>query len=324
MKEPTSDNPDENTDKNTDKNTDDSVSRLDSFSLASKVWATLHHGELSPRIFNHLLANYGTLDAILSAEVLDHQERFEFDADSAQTLAGAAEFLGQAESFIKTLTSKKINSLTLFDSAYPAGFRELNDPPPIVFYRGDLNDSAVKTVALVGSASATQEGISVAVDFGARVADANVTLVSGLTRGIDTGALIGAITAGGKTRAVTLAGLENLYPADCEPVFEQVIQSGCVFSEYSPELEFETSHTSEANRLITALAQAVVIGEVTDDSLGTLDIAQSCVESGKLLFVLVPTEVPIHDEKALEPFVELGAAPVRFPEDIDTILRCLV
>ncbi len=308
----------------TEENTNMSNSASDGFSVASKVWAALHHGDLSARAFNRLLADYGSLDAILEAEAADHQERFDFDTDSAQTLADASDFSEQAEAFIKTLSMREIKTLTLFDSGYPAGLRELNNPPPIFFYRGDLIAEGAKTVALVGSATATQEGIAVAVEFGSQVADADATLVSGLTAGIDAGALVGAITAEGKTCAVTMAGLENLYPADCAPVFEQVIKTGCVISEYSPELEFETGHVSQANRLITALAQAVVIGEVTGDSLGTLDVAQSCVESGKLLFILVPTEVPIHDEKALEPFVELGAVPVRFPEDMDTILKCLV
>jgi DNA processing protein len=311
-----------------------SVANINDYSAASQIWVALQHGELTSRAFNRLLAGYGAIEALLSAEAADLQEKFVLEDDAASKVAGAYEFLPQAEIFINTLAVREINYVTTFDKTYPGGFRELNDPPPIVFYRGELIDNEAKTVALVGTSSASQEGISVAVDFGSRAAAAGVTLISGLTKGIDTSALVGAITAAGKTCAIALSGLENLYPADSAPVFEQVIKSGCVFSEYSPELEFRPEHTNEANRLVTSLAQAVVIGEVNSDTAsdsnseneisGAMDVARSCVESGKLLFVLVPSEVPIHDEKALEPFVELGAVPVKYPEDMNTILKCLV
>ncbi len=307
-----------------------SAANINDFSEASQIWAALKDGELTPRAFNRLLAEFGSIESLLSAEAAELQEKLELEAAAATKLADAYKSLPQAEIFINTLAVREINYVTTFDKGYPEGFRELNDPPPIVFYRGELIDSESKTVALVGTSAASQEGISVAVDFGSRVAAAGVTLVSGLTKGIDASALVGAITAEGKTCAVTLAGIENLYPEDSGPVFDQVSKSGCVFSEYSPELEFRPEHTSEANRLITSLAQAVVIGEVLSGNSseieisGAMDVAQSCVESGKLLFILIPTEVAIHDEKALEPFVELGAVPVKYPEDMNTILKCLV
>ncbi len=307
-----------------------SAANINDFSVAGQIWTALQHGELTPRAFNRLLSEFGSIESLLSAEASELQEKFDYDADAAEKLADAYKFLPQTEIFINTLAVREIKYVTTFDEGYPDGFRELNDPPPIVFYQGELIGNNSKTVALIGTSSASQEGISVAVDFGSRAAAAGATLVSGLTKGVDTSALVGAITAEGKTCAIALAGLENLYPEDSVPVFEQVVKSGCVFSEYSPELEFRPEHTSEANRLLTSLAQAVVIGEVdsASDSVseisGAMDVAQSCVESGKLLFILVPTEVAIHDEKALEPFVGLGAVPVKYPEDMNTILKCLV
>ncbi len=306
------------------KDTIEHIDQMDDYSTASKVWTALQSGGLTARAFNRLLAEFGSIEGLLAAEAAELQERFELDDQSARRISEAFKFIPQSEEFLSTLAIREIEHLTLFDKTYPDGFRELNDPPPLIFYRGKLPANAAKSVALIGCSDATQDGIAVAVDFGGRVADAGVTLVSGLTKGIDSSALVGALTAGGKTCAVSLAGLENLYPEDCAPVFEEVIKSGCVFSEYSPEIGFATEQVGAANRLVSALAQAVVIGEVTGESAGALDAAQSCVESGKLLFVLVPTEIPIHDEKALEPFVEIGAVPVRYPEDLDTILRCLV
>ncbi len=321
MKETMNDN---NTDKAGHAEQIEHIDQIEKYSIESQTWTALRHGGLSARAFSRLLAEFGTAEQLLSAEATDLQERFELDDENALKLAEAYKFLPQAEAFIKTLSIRGIEYLTLFDKEYPDGFRELNDPPPIIFYRGAISAPNSKSVAFVGCSEASQEGISVAVDFGARVADAGVTLVSGLTKGIDSSSLVGALTAEGKTCAIALSGFDNLYPDDCAPVFDQVINSGCVFSEYSPELEFKAEHASEANRLMSALAQAVVIGEVTSDSVGSLDVAQSCVESGKLLFILVPTEVEIHDEKALEPFVKIGAVPVKYPEDMDTILRCLV
>ena len=76
--------------------------------------------------------------------------------------------------------------------------------------------------------------------------------------------------------------------------------------------------------MLVALSGAVVIGSIVSESNGTFDVVQACIEQGKILFVLIPDQQKEMDKAALERVVALGAIPISFPNDIDSIIKCLV
>lgn len=316
---------------------------LDEYDIRSKIWTLVGQSEVSPRAFSSLLSRFHTLDNILNAEFEILKEEFEMDEERAVLISTASSGLSRAADFFEAVSNRNIKTITMFDENYPERFHELNDPPPLLFYRGNLPSNEERIVTLVGSSAPSAEGIAVAVDFGSRMAARGVSLLSGLARGIDSAALVGA-TSGAEeashsngntdpgvpprelTRvyAAATSGLEDIYPDENSSLVEQVVKFGAVFSEYSPDEEFQLEHIQPANRLSVALSQAVVIGEIFSDSEGTRDVAEFCAQVGKLLFVLVPTEQTIADEKALESLLAIGAIGVRYPDDIDSIVKCLV
>lgn len=315
---------------------------LDQFDIRSKIWALIGLSDVSPRTFSGLLSRFHTLDNILNADFEMLNEELEFDQERAEVISTASAGLSRAADFLEAVNNRKIETVTMFDQHYPDRFHELNDPPPLIFYRGKLPTNEERIVTLVGSSAPSAEGIALAVDFGAQMVARNVSLLSGLARGIDSAALLGATTAAHKashsngnsspgsapktsrTYAVATSGLENIYPDENNSLVEQIVECGAVFSEYSPDGDFELDHIEPANRLCVALSQAVVIGEIYSDSEGTRDVAEFCVDVGKLLFVLIPTEQPIANEKALDSLLTIGAIGVRYPDEIDSIVKCLV
>ena len=102
--------------------------------------------------------------------------------------------------------------VTLTDSNYPQLLYQIPDPPPFLYVSGRLDKSPVK-IAVVGSRNATGYGMTTTKALCTNLASLGLTIVSGMARGIDTAAHIGALAAGGKTIAVLGSGLEQIYPA---------------------------------------------------------------------------------------------------------------
>ncbi|HSG98716.1 MAG TPA: DNA-processing protein DprA [candidate division Zixibacteria bacterium] len=293
---------------------------------AAKIWALTGLSGVSARAFSRLLERYQTLDGIFSADADALREEFELSDELAESIAEADTRLSEAQEFIDSLTDREISVVTVFDEEYPEGLRELHTPPPLLFYRGTLPQRQERIVSLVGSGSPSAEGIEVAVEFAQLMAARGISLVSGLARGIDSAALVGATGAADRanTYAVVSCGLDDIQPEENQTLAAQVAARGAVISEAAPDAPPTAEAILEANRLIVGLSRAVVVGEILLESMGALDVVHSCVESGKILFALVPSERQALDQAALERIVALGAIPVRFPEDFDTIVTCLV
>lgn len=296
---------------------------------AAKILALTHLVGLSPRGFTHLLERFGDLDAILEASPEEIQQGFEVSTERAAEITEASARLFEAQVSLDIAAENGSQTVTLFDNDYPSRLKELNDPPPLLFYSGSLPGSGAaaaeeKVVAFVGSSSPSAEGIATAVDFGQRLAGKNVAALSGLAPGIDSAVLLGVTSAGGVAHAALASGLDNIYPEENSSLAEEIASSGSLFCEYLPATEFDLDHLAPTNRLLVALSQAVVVGEVFEESAGTLDLAENCIELGKILFVLITESMSESQTKAVERLINSGAIPISFPDEFDTIISSLV
>ena len=136
------------------------------------------------------------------------------------------------------------NVVTILDGDYPARLHELNNPPPILFYQGLLipasthNDSPIEevtAVAVVGSRNASHQGKELAEEIGYELACNQITVVSGLAKGIDTAAHVGALQAAGRTIAVLGTGITECYPPENKDLaMEIAAQNGLLISQFWP------------------------------------------------------------------------------------------
>ncbi|MDP1809260.1 MAG: DNA-processing protein DprA [Actinomycetota bacterium] len=202
--------------------------------------------------------------------------------------------------------------LTPADPAYPAALRAIYDPPAAVFIKGAL-DCSGPVVAIVGARRCTAYGKAVAEEMAMDLAKAGITVVSGMARGIDSAAHIGALRAG-RTIAVLGSGLDILYPPENRVLAARIIESGALISEFPPGTPPRPLNFPARNRIISGLAAAVVVVEASKRS-GALITADFALEQGKEVLV-VPGSVRSPVSAGCHELLKQGAGLAASAEDI--------
>jgi DNA processing protein len=163
---------------------------------------------------------------------------------------------------------------------WPDRLEHLEEPPATLWVRGTLPPPETPCVAVVGARRATPGGLLTARDIALDLAAAGVTVLSGMARGIDAAAHHGALRGAGRTVAVLGCGIDICYPAEHLALRDRIAAGGCVLSEdggTEPPLGWRFPRR---NRLIAALAEAVVVVEATAKS-GALSTARWAADLGR-------------------------------------------
>lgn len=211
--------------------------------------------------------------------------------------------------------------LTGADTDYPTSFRELPDPPPVLYVRGDLRARDAYAVAVVGSRLVSPYGREAAERLSRELAEAGVTVVSGLARGVDTAAHAAALAAGGRTIGVLGSGFARFYPRENRALGDRVAAHGAVITEFPPDAPPEPSHFPRRNRLIAALSLGVVVVEAREKS-GALITARLAAEQGKDVFA-VPGSIFAPGSRGPHALIKDGARPVESASDVIDNVRAL-
>ncbi len=168
---------------------------------------------------------------------------------------------GWIERALETVERLGIDVIACWDPRYPTKLNELHDRPLVLFARGDLSLLEQKCVAVVGTRAATQHGLDAAHVLAGGIARFGVTIVSGLARGIDTAAHRAALAVDGATVAVLGAGVDVPYPHENASLHEQIARHGLLLSEFLPGSPPDRPNFVRRNRIIAALASAVLVVE---------------------------------------------------------------
>ncbi len=182
-----------------------------------------------------------------------------------------------------------ISYVLLGQEEYPSALSEIFEPPPILFYRGRLPCwRETPQLAVIGSRSADKVGSELAREFSRGLAEAGVTVVSGLAMGIDSAAHRGALTgyAVPSTIAVLGSGLLHLYPATNRALAEQILDSGgIIMSQFAPDQRPYPVNFLNRNRVIAGLSSGVLVIQAAKQS-GSLVTARYALEEGRDVMVL--------------------------------------
>ena len=175
--------------------------------------------------------------------------------------------------------------ITLYDEMYPPLLKEINNPPILLYVKGELHADDNKSIALVGSRQSTEEGLQLSHELSYALAKHGVTVVSGLARGIDERAHRGALEAGGRTLAVIGRGLCDVYPQENRDLAAQIVKSGALLSEFPMDMKVRRQNFPQRNRIISGLTRGTVIGEAPRGS-GALITARHAREQQREVFAL--------------------------------------
>lgn len=201
------------------------------------------------------------------------------------------------------------------DLGYPAAFNNLPDAPAALFARGDIRLLDEPQLAIVGARSATTGGLQNARAFARHLAGAGLVITSGLALGIDAAAHEGALAAGGATIAVMGTGPDVIYPSQHRMLAERMLSSGgLLISEWPPGTPARKEHFPRRNRLISGLADGVLVVEAGMQS-GSLITARLATEQGREVFA-IPGSIHNPMARGCHRLIRDGAKLVETAQDI--------
>jgi len=207
-----------------------------------------------------------------------------------------------------------ISFVCFLDEQFPPLLREIPDPPAVLFYRGNLALLSRPMLGVVGTRRPTAYGKAACRYVTAGLCQAGFVIVSGLAQGIDAEAHRSALEQGGGTVAVLGGGIDQIYPRQNRPLYQQIAQSGLLLAEYAPGEPPRPGMFPERNRLISGLSLGVLIVEAAERS-GSLITADCALEQGKEVFALPG---PIFSRASAGPhqLIKQGAKLVTSVQDI--------
>jgi DNA processing protein len=223
-----------------------------------------------------------------------------------------------AEAAIARGASSGLTPILWREATYPPMLAAIYDPPPVVWYRGDVSVLARPSIALVGARAGSTYALDVAERLGEGLVRRGFAVASGLARGVDGAAHRGAISGGGPTVAVLGSGADVIYPAEHRDLAEEVVRSGAILSEHPPGSGPRPEHFPLRNRIISGLSLAVVVIEASEKS-GSLITARSALEQGREVMA-VPGNVLSARNRGSHALLKDGAKLV---EGVDDILEGL-
>jgi DNA processing protein len=207
-----------------------------------------------------------------------------------------------------------IRAVPMTSPDYPPALRNLADPPPLLFLKGRPALLQGPAVAIVGARRATEGGRDIAQALGRILGSAGITVVSGMARGIDGAAHRGALQAGGDTLAVLGAGLEVVYPRLHGSLFKEVGKRGLLLSEFLPWEAARPHHFPKRNRVIAALARAIVVVEAGERS-GAFITVDHGLDLGREILA-VPGSLRNPQARGTNALIRDGARLLTSPEAI--------
>lgn len=171
------------------------------------------------------------------------------------------------------------------DLRYPTTLAAIYDPPQTLWIRGHADALCTPCVAIVGSRAASPYAREVARSLAADLARRNVAVVSGMARGVDSAAHLGALDAGGTTIAVFGCGVDVIYPREHARLAEQICERGALVSEFPLGMIPMPYNFPKRNRIISGLSLAVVVVEAAEKS-GSLITAKLALEQGRAVLAV--------------------------------------
>jgi DNA processing protein len=200
------------------------------------------------------------------------------------------------------------------DTEYPPSLRAIDLPPPFLLVRGGLLREDGLAVAIVGSRRGTPYGLRVAERLGADLGARGVTVVSGLARGVDTAAHLGALGTGGRTLAVLGSGVDVVYPPENRRLAAEVAEAGALVSQFPMGTAPLPHHFPARNRVIAGLSLGTVVVEAAERS-GALITARLAGELGREVYA-VPGNVSSPGSLGTNSLIQDGAKLVQGWEDV--------
>ena len=249
-----------------------------------KIWLTLIEGLGIKRYSNLITAiqnnksiyhaskkqlmNIKLIDEKICDQMLDHQKR------------------KMALRYLQYMEYNKIDIISIGDTAYPPDLREIYNPPIAFYLKGNKNIFHNMGLGMIGCRECSAYGKEVAQKFSYDLATNHINIVSGLAKGIDSYAHLGATYAKGLTTAVLGSGIDIIYPKENTYLADKILRTnGAIISEYPIGTKPSKKNFPARNRLISGITKGLLVVEAKKKS-GTLITVDFALEQGRDVFMI--------------------------------------
>lgn len=276
---------------------------------------------VGPHRLAGLIARFGSADGVFAAGEPELCAIPGIGPELARRIRGASSgaSLRRTEDAMRLLDRLDASVLSPDDPLYPPGFHHLADPPYLLFLIGDPAAMLSPSIAIVGTRSPSAYGRRAARELSGEIAVSGYGIVSGMARGVDTAAHLGALDVGGMTVGILGHGIDQIYPPENRSLFEAVRDRGLLITEYVPGETPKAGNFPRRNRLITALAQAVLVVEMGHAS-GAQHTVSYALEQGKEVMA-VPGPIGVPSSAGTNQLIRDGALLVTSATDVLELLR---
>ena len=278
-----------------------------------KYWVAFHGiNGMGPKRFSSMETHFGSLEDAWKADKGELRDAGIGPSLLENVDTTRANIDPDAE--LDRLLQRGIRPIHLRSDEYPEHLAESPDAPAVIYVAGDLQPRDSNSIAIVGTRDATEYGLQMASMLAHDLASVGVTIVSGLAVGIDTEAHRGALRAGGRTIAVLAGGLDSIYPRQNRGLARQIVESGCLVSEYRLGMRSKREHFPRRNRIISGLSRGVIVIEAAKKSGATWTVKWA-LEQNREVFA-VPGNATSPQSEGTNWLIQQGAKLTTCADDV--------
>jgi len=208
-----------------------------------------------------------------------------------------------------------MQTINIKNKNYPELLKEIYNPPQTLYVNGQLKAEEIYPLAVVGTRKISLYGQKITRSLVKALAQAGLTIISGLALGVDGIAHQATLDVDGRTIAVLGSGLDIVYPSSHQQLAQKIIKSnGAIVSEYEPKTRPSRWAFPARNRIVAGMSLGILVIEAPKKS-GALITARFALEQGREVFA-VPGNVDNKNSEGCNLLIKMGARPVTKPEDI--------
>ncbi|WP_240050832.1 DNA-processing protein DprA [Metabacillus litoralis] len=282
--------------------------------VIKKVFLLAHCKSVSNQLINNLLKIDPMLTNFLQFKEIEWTQYLNIQSQQANLIRQEYNSLC-FEQLNDQYNRDNISFTTTFQNNYPILLKQIADPPPILFYKGNISlASYSKLISVVGTRFPSQYGRLALHHILKPLIKVNWVIVSGMAKGIDTIAHEAALSNNGKTIAVIAGGLNHVYPKENISLSEKIISSHLLLSEHPPDTKPQKWHFPMRNRIISGVSIGTIVIQAKRRS-GSLITAHQALEQNREVFA-VPGSIFEECSSGTNELILSGAKLVRKAEDI--------
>ena len=274
---------------------------------------------IGPGKLRNLLKQFRSLQSILSS---DYNTLISVEGISTnlakriiQSKVSKDDIRNKVEEEAGKLSKLGVRIITVWDSTYPPILKKIYDPPLLLYIIGEFTEQDNYAISVVGTRGPTNYGTIQCEKIVEELARQNITIASGLARGIDSIAHKTALRNGGRTIAVIGSGLDIIYPPENKKLFNEITERGVIISEYPLGTKPDAQNFPKRNRIISGLSLGSLVVE-TALSGGAMQTAAFALDQNREVFA-IPGNLGVRQSEGTNMLIQKGEAKlVRNAEDI--------